>query len=274
MCAEQYLDRSRLFQRLRNGPHGQLIDLYAARVVKDGLARQGTWRRLNLVSGLLSWLSRRRLELTGFDEYVLERHLIYRARNQSIQPGGRVALTRLLSVLREANLIPPAPRPPIPPEDQIFQKFADYLRQERGLAPKSIIRHLPVIRRFLHEVCPAGVSDLGKIKQDDVIRYVARHARDRSAASGKAMCPALRDFLRYLYCNGSNPRALAGCVPSIRRWRVANLPTYLSVAQVQKVLDDCDRTTASRPESVRQVFRGGSARLPRRGEPRFLNAFR
>ena len=24
------------------------------------------------------------------------------------------------------------------------------------MAPKSIVRHLPVIRRFLHEVCPAG----------------------------------------------------------------------------------------------------------------------
>lgn len=244
MCAEQYLDGSRLFRRLRNGPHGQLIDLYAARVVKDGLARQGTWRCLNLVSGLLSWLSRRRLDLTSLDECVLDRYLTHRARNQSIQPGDRAALRRLLSVLREANLIPPALLPPILPEDQIFQKFADYLRHERGLAPKSIIRHLPVIRRFLHEVCPAGVSDLGKIKQGDVIRYVERHARDWSAASGKAMCLALRDFLGYLYYNGSNPRALAGCVPSIRRWRLANLPTYLSVAQVQKVLDDCDRTTA------------------------------
>ncbi len=65
MDAEEYLGKSRLFRRLKNGPHGQLIELYTARVVKDGLARQGMWRCLNLVSGLLSWLSRRRLELTG-----------------------------------------------------------------------------------------------------------------------------------------------------------------------------------------------------------------
>jgi integrase len=31
-------------------------------------------------------------------------------------------------------------------------------------------------------------------------------------------------------------------VPSIRRWKLANLPTYLSTSQ--KVLDDCDRATA------------------------------
>lgn len=242
MDAEEYLSKSRLFRRLKNGPHGQLIELYTARVVKDGLARQGLWRCLNLVGGLFSWLSRHRLEVTGFDERVLEHYLTYRARKQSIQPGDRAALTRLLSVLRDTNVIPPAPLPPIPPEDQIFRRFADYLRLERGLAPKSILRHLPVIRRFLREVCPAGAIDLGKIRQDDVVRYVERHAHDSSVASGKAICTALRAFLRYLYYDGSNPLALAGCVPSIRHWKLANLPTYLSAAQVQKVLDDCDRS--------------------------------
>jgi hypothetical protein len=37
------------------------------------------------------------------------------------------------------------------------------------LAPRYIIRHLPIIRRFLHEVCPAGDDDLGKISQERMI---------------------------------------------------------------------------------------------------------
>lgn len=244
MCAEEYLGRSRLFRHLKSGPHGPLISLYAARVVQDGLARHGTWRCLSLTGRLLGWLSRVHLELTDLDERVLDRYLAWRARRQTIQPGDRAALKRLLSVLRETNQIPLALTPPRLPEDEIFQKFADTLQQERGLAPKSIVRHLPIIRRFLREVCPGGASDLGRIRQEDVIRYVERHARDASAASGKAMCWALRAFLRYLYCKGLNPLALAGCVPSIRRWRQASLPTYLSAAQVQKVLDGCDQTTA------------------------------
>ena len=40
MLAEEYLVRSRLFWRLKSGPHRQLVELYAARLVKDGLARQ------------------------------------------------------------------------------------------------------------------------------------------------------------------------------------------------------------------------------------------
>ena len=127
---------------------------------------------------------------------------------------------------------------------RLFGEFADYLRRERDLAPKSIVRHLPIMRRFLREVCPAGASDLGEVSQEEVTSYVERHARDWSADSGKAMCWSLRAFLRYLHDRGLNPFALAGSVPSIRRWQFASLPTYLSAEQVQKVLDSCDRTKA------------------------------
>jgi len=42
MSAEEYLSRSRLYQCLKSGPHGELVELYAARLVKDGLGQQGT----------------------------------------------------------------------------------------------------------------------------------------------------------------------------------------------------------------------------------------
>ncbi len=243
MVVAEYLSRSRLFRRLKSGPHSQLVELYAARLVKDGLVHHGAWRCLNLVGGLLSWIASGRWKLADLDERMVERYLRHRAGNQSIQPGDRAALKRLLSVMRDTGTIAPAALPPITPLEQIFGEFGEYLRRERGLAPKSIVRHLPVINRFLREVCPAGVGDLSRINQNDVIRYIECHARDWSAESGKAMCWSLRAFLRYLHHRGLNPLALAGCVPSIRRWKLANLPTYLSTTQVQRTLDGCDRTT-------------------------------
>jgi site-specific recombinase XerD len=133
---------------------------------------------------------------------------------------------------------------PLTAHDRIFNEFDAYLRTECGLAPRSIVRHLPTVRRFLHEVCPTGGGELGKISQEDVIRYIERHAQDWSPGTGKAMCWSLRAFLRYLHHQGLNPRALASCVPSMRRWKLATLPTYLSATQVQKALDGCDRETA------------------------------
>lgn len=240
---EEYLGGSRLYRRLRSGPHGQLVERYAARLVEERLVRHGAWRCLNVVGGLLSWIAGRRYELVDLDEQVVERYLRHRGGRQSIQPGDRAALKRWLSVLREEGAIAPLVLPPLTPHERIFKEFDAYLRSERGLAPRSIVRHLPVIRRFLHEVCSDGAAALCKINQEDVIRYIERHAQDWSPGTGKAMCWSLRAFLRYLHHRGLNARPLADCVPSMRRWKLANLPTYLPAAQVRKALDGCDRKT-------------------------------
>jgi hypothetical protein len=60
-------------------------------------------------------------------------------------------------VLRDAGSIAPAAPPPSTPQDQIFEEFGNYLRT--------------VIRRFLHEMCPAGAGDLGRVRQEDVMPY-------------------------------------------------------------------------------------------------------
>jgi len=244
MEVEEYLRRSGLFRRLKSGPHGHLVENFATRLIEEGLVREGTWRCLHVVDGLLSWIAGHRYELGKLDEHMADRYLRYRASRQSIKSGDRAALKRWLAVLRNAGAIAAATPPSLTPHDRIFQEFVDYLRIERGLAPRSIMRHLSTIRQFLHEVCSVGADDLGRIKQKDVIRYIERHAQDWSPTTGKLMCWSLRAFLRYLHHQGLNPRALAGCVPSMRSWKLASLPTYLSVAQVQKALDSCDRATA------------------------------
>jgi site-specific recombinase XerD len=154
----------------------------------------------------------------------------------------RKALKRWLSILRDEGAIAPAT---LTLHGRIFREFEDYLRAECGLAPGSTAVQSAIIRRFLHEVCPTGANDLGKISQESVIGYIERHARDGSLDAGRAMCWSLRAFLRYLHHRGLTPHALAGCVPSIRRWKLATLPTYIPAAEVQKALDSCDRTTTT-----------------------------
>lgn len=240
----EYLSGSRLFRRLRSGTHGHLVELYAARLVEVGLSRHGTWRSLNVVGNLLAWMTSHRTKLSSLDERMVERYLRHQGAKRTIQFDDRAALKRWLLTLRAVGTIAPAPVPMNTPLQQILAEFGDYLRSERGLTVKTIAHHQPAIRRFLFEVCPGGVSDLGKIKQDEVIRYVECHAQDGSPKSAKLMCWSLRAFLRYLHHTGLNPHALAGCVPSIRQWNLVGLPTYLSAALVQKVLDSCDRASA------------------------------
>lgn len=93
-------------------------------------------------------------------------------------------------------------------------------------------------------MCTSGVDGLGALTPEIVIGYVERLALDGSANSGKAMCGVVRAILRYFRLKGFIATALADCVPSIRRWRLAGLPTFLPPEKVQKVLEVCDRTTA------------------------------
>ena len=44
----------------RSGPHGQLVERYAARLVGDGRVGHGIWRCFNGIGGLLSWIASRR----------------------------------------------------------------------------------------------------------------------------------------------------------------------------------------------------------------------
>jgi len=245
MVAEDYLSRSYLFRRLRCGPDKQLVELYAACLVKDGFGRRTMWRSLNLLGNLIGWIASIGSKPSDLDERMVEQYLRCRRGKQSTRNGEQAAVRRLLSVLRRAGTVAAAAAPPpLTSHEQIVEAFSHYLQNERGLAPKSIVCRLHIIRRFLREVCSAGAGDLSRIRQKDVTSYVERHARDWSAASGKAMCCFLRTFLRYLHHMGLNPLALASCVPSVRGWRLASLPTYLSPIQVQMVLDSCDQATA------------------------------
>jgi site-specific recombinase XerD len=244
MSTADYLNKSRLFRQLSSGPHGRHARHFASRLIRDGLCRHSTWRSLNLFRDLMRWAAANNLAAEDLNERVIEAFLRFRAERQSIQPGDRAAMARLLSALREAALTAPAEIPPPTEHEAIFQAFSDYLEKERGLVRTSVVRHWPVVRRFLAELCPSGAADLGKLHQEAIIRYIERHASDWSPCTGRAMCGALRAFLRYLYFKGLISVALADCVPSIRRWKFASLPTYMSAQQVQSVLDGCDWTTA------------------------------
>ncbi len=244
MKANEYLQCSTLYRKLIHGSYREFSRVYAARLSDEGLGRRCTWRSLSLFRDLMDWHVGNGHNPQDLSEVYVDRFLEHRAKHWSINAGDRAALRRLLSALRDNGLISAAPPVERTEHEQIVEAFAAYLTEEKGLALTTVERHKLLGHRFLREVCPAGADGFAELTPEIVIGYVERHALDGSADSGKAMCGVVRAFLRYLHLKGFISVALADCVPSIRRWRLAGLPTFLPPQKVQQVLEACDRSTA------------------------------
>lgn len=243
MDAIDYLPRSTLYRKLIHGPYGEFSRVYARRLSEEGFTRQCTRRSLSLFRDLMDWHVGGGHDPKQLDEASIEGFLIHRSRHWRINAGDRAALRRLLSALRDKGLVAAALPVDLTEQEQIVEAFSAFIINERGLSRRTRTGHALFARRFLQEVYPAGACEFAALTPELVIRYVERHALDGAADSGKAMCWSLRALLRYLHLRGHIADPLADCVPSIRRWRFAGLPTFLPPEKVQQVLDGCDRTT-------------------------------
>ena len=245
MTINAYFTSAANRRRLHEGPLGLFIDLFAARLVKEGYCRPTAWRCLRLVADFSRWLECRHLGVREIDEQVAVTYLADRADLRRPQIGDRPNLNKLLAVLRQADVI----APPMPAEEsaceRIFEDFAAFLARERGLAHRTIVRHWPPVRRFLEETGIKSIDDFARLDQAAIIGFVECHTQDHSPATAKGMCWTLRAFLRYLRRQGWTSVDLASSVPTVRQWSQTSLPTYLSSEQVQQVLDGCDRHTTT-----------------------------
>lgn len=244
MTTSVYFSSIKMLERLSEGPLGVYVDLYSARLIKEGHCRQSAWRCLRVVGDFSRWLAGKKLDLPDVDEDMVAQYQAFRAQYRHPFASDQPALNRLLVVLREVGAIVRPASVTRSPHEQIFDDFERYLDRECGLTHTTIVGHWPTLRRFLREICADGVNDFAQLSQADIVGFVERHAQDRSAGTAKRMCWTLRAFLRYLRYKGLISLNLGSCVPSVRRWQFSTLPTCLSAKQVQQVLDVCDRKTA------------------------------
>ena len=245
MITDDYLSRSRVMQGLRRGPLGEHIHLYVEQLQRAGYSLERGHRFLSVVQDFAFWLGATDAGLGDVQEVLVSQYLAERARHRPPHKADVWALNRLLSVLREAKLIAPRPAPARDSREDLLEAYRLHLERKRGLAPISIASHLGFLRPFLEEMRIATNAEVGRLSGRDVAGYVERHASDRGATTATIMCSRLRVFLRYLHGEGLLAADLTVAVPSMRRPAEGPLPSFMSLEQVQRVLDGCDRSTAT-----------------------------
>lgn len=245
MTLDDFLNGSWTIRDLRAGPFRDCIDLYTARLRKDGYSTVTARYSVRIVNCFIQWMIRHRFDRGDISAQLIDRFFKDKDRGCGLRGGDPASIGRFVAVLREAGIVAPALPRPLSPTDQIHERFRAYLDHRHGLSPRSCAAYIKFTRPFLRDMAIGGPADFSRLTTADVLGYVERRARDASAATAVAMCSRLRSFLRYLQVEGLIAHDLAACVPSVKKWRFTALPTYLSAAQLEQVLQCCDQSTAS-----------------------------
>lgn len=245
MITDRYLNTSRVVRRLNEGPLGEHVDLLVEGLQRGRYSLVTSHRYLSLARDFGFWLTASGTGLADVREALVTRYLAERWRHRPRRVGDVPALGLLLSVLRGANAIPPRQLPTRDPREDLLDAYGLYMDRKRGLAPSSIAGHVWFLRPFLRELGIATNADLARLSGPKVAAYIERHAGDHGPTTARIMCTRVRVFLRYLHAEGFITADLTGAIPKIRRAGEARLPSFMPLEDVQRVLDSCNRTTAT-----------------------------
>lgn len=151
---------------------------------------------------------------------------------------------RFLTHLRAQRVVPPAESRASTATEALAVRYVTFLRQDRGFAENSILVYAPCAREFLaYRVAQVGRLALDTLDADTIRTFLLDRIKDRSSESSRLVTVALRSLLRFLFLRGETPRDLSAAVPSMRTYRLAGVPAYLSSEEVDQVLATPDRST-------------------------------
>ena len=227
---------------LTRGPLAPYLKAYAQRLHDEGYATQSGQLQLRMLGHFNQWLERQRIVSTAVTASTLERYVRSRRKSGKLRRGDPAALSRVLEMLCRDR--PEPGSPPLTALQVVLHQFQHYLRQERSLAEATITNYAPIVATFLAACFPTGIPDFQRITASAIADFVRRQADRITTKRATIVVTALRSFLRYLLHRGAITTDLAACVPTIATWSLSTVPKFLPAAQIQQILDACDRDTA------------------------------
>jgi site-specific recombinase XerD len=231
--------------RRRAGLLGPQVEGYRAWLTERGYT-PGTVRNMLKDLGRVGvWLSCEGIEASQFDQERASAFLAARRASGRRRIPGPRGMTPLLSYLREAGVVA-AEQPSVTPLGALLGQYRFWMIHERGLASTTVLRYENTARRVLQEQASAdGVFAPAALTGADINAFLLRECGRVSAGSAKGRVAELRSILRFLYLQGITPVPLGTAVPPVGGWRLATLPPpSMTAADVQRLLDCCDRSSA------------------------------
>ena len=149
-------------------------------------------------------------------------------------------ITRFIEHLIVAGVLASRPQaPPAPPDwlDELGSAYADSLRRQRGLSPKTIVLRQRVLRRFATYCFGEEPADLNTITHHDIAAFLdsANPTAGRRGLTYQAT--GLRSLFGFLFATGRIQQDLALSVPRIAQPRSGTRTRHLAPDDIRRLLD-------------------------------------
>jgi len=198
---------------------------------------------LRVAAHLSRWLAARRLSLEQLTADHLQDFFKTRRREGYTQFLTPRALKSVLPYLQAQGALSLGPCSAEEPSQaaELLQEYVEYLRKERSLRVTTTSAYAGVAREFLERCFGQDCLDFTALQAKDVTSFVLESTRRYSAGATNYRATALRAFLRYLYLHERVAIDLRGAVPTAASWRLVGVPKGWTPAQLQRLLNSCDR---------------------------------
>jgi len=226
------------------GPLQLHIDSFLDHLHAKGYAPQSVTSKGSIAIAFARWSQGERIGV----ENLSEDHLAAFVKRRPPRPNAPVelrALRQFLTHLRiERGLPVLAEGKPASSADDLAQRYAGYLRNDRGLAENSVLIYTPCVRDFLtYRLAKTGNLALETLDAETIRVFLIERIAHRSSESARLLSVALRSLLRFLFLRGETPRDLSPAVPMVRTYRQSSVPAVLSPEEVESALSATDRST-------------------------------
>jgi integrase/recombinase XerD len=230
-----------------NGPLAGFAGGFEERLVGVGYRPGGVATQLRLMRQLDRWLADAGLSAGDLTAARVEQFLAgCRTRGQRRVPT-LASATALLAYLIELGVIDAASPPAVTAHDQLLADYRRYLLGERGLTTATVLRYQRFAKRFLAQRASRTGETLGceGLTSAELNEYLLTTSARLVVESAKREAADLRALLQFLYLRQFIDTDLAGALPPVAAWRGTRLPRGLSTADVEAVLNSCDRSSSS-----------------------------
>jgi site-specific recombinase XerD len=231
--------------RRKAGLLGPQVEGYRVWLTQRGYT-PGTVRNMLKDLGQVGvWLAGTGLEASQFNQERASEFLAARRASGRRRISGPRGMVPLLTYLRDAGVVA-AEQPSVTPLGALLGRYRSWMIRERGLAATTVLRYENTARRLLQEQASAdGVCEPAALTGAEINAFLLRECGRVSAGSAKGRVAELRSILRFLYLEGITAVPLGTAVPPVGGWRFATLPPpTMTAADVQRLLDCCDRSSA------------------------------